>query len=125
MFLHNRFQDKLAIVTGSADGIGKAIAQRLGQEGANLAMIDNNATLLTQTIEEFEQMGVRATPYITDISNSRQVSDSVLQIEKKFKKIDILVHAAGIVGPTNTKITEYSDTDFDKIYNVNFKGFLR
>jgi NAD(P)-dependent dehydrogenase (short-subunit alcohol dehydrogenase family) len=122
MILCKRFNNKIAIITGSANGIGKGVAYRLGQEGATLAMFDNNQTLLNSTVEEFKMSGINAKAYITDVSNPTQVSEAVLQVEKEWKKIDILVHAAGIVGPTSTKITEFSSSDFDKVYEVNLKG---
>jgi len=122
MILSKRFNNKIAIVTGGADGIGKGVAYRLGQEGATLALFDKNQTLLNSTVEEFKRSGINAKAYITDVSNPSQVSEAVLQVEKEWGKIDILVHAAGIVGPTSTKITEFSTSDFNKVYEVNLKG---
>src|SRR4051812_23899076 len=122
MMINERFRNKVAIVTGGANGIGKGIACRLGKEGAILALFDIDPALLKKTVEELGSEGIKAKGYITDISNPSQVSEAVLQVEKEWKRIDILVHAAGIVGPTSTKITEFSDSDFDKIYEVNLKG---
>ena len=120
--MNKRFTDKIAIVTGAAMGIGKAVAMRLGKEGAKLALLDINQKLLEETVEELKEIGVEANGYTTDISNETQVEQTVLRIEKDFSQIDILINAAGIVGPTSTKITNYSAADFDKVYNVNLKG---
>lgn len=122
MIISERFNNKTAIVTGSADGIGKGVACRLGKEGAKLALFDINKVLLEKTIEEFNIMGIQAKGYLVDASNEAEVLNAVLEVEKEWKKIDILIHAAGIVGPTSTKITEYPTSDFDKIYAVNLKG---
>lgn len=122
MIISERFIKKVAVVTGSADGIGKAVACRLGKEGAMLALFDINQDLLDKTVDEFEDMGLKARGYLVDISCETQVADAMSCIEKEFKKIDILVNAAGIVGLTNTKITEFPTEDFDKIYQVNLKG---
>lgn len=117
-----RFTDKIAVVTGGASGIGKAIASRLGQEGATLALLDANAKLLETTTNEFIAQGIGATGYAVDISNEQELQSAIDAITARDKRIDVLVHAAGIVGPTSTKITEYSSADFDKVYQVNLKG---
>ncbi len=122
MDINKRFFNKIAIVTGSADGIGKGVACRLGKEGAKLALFDINKASLEKTVEEFVNMGLEAKAYLVDASDESQVLNAVLEVEKEWKKIDILINAAGIVGPTSTKITEYSCSDFDKIYQVNLKG---
>lgn len=122
MYLSQRFNDKIAIITGGATGIGNGIALRLGKEGATLALFDINKELLQKSVEDFKRMGIQAKGFVVDISDEYQVSEAVLQVENEWKKIDILVHAAGIVGPTSTKITDYPAADFDKIYEINLKG---
>lgn len=122
MLINERFTNKIAIVTGGADGIGRGVASRLGKEGARIVIFDIDGELLDQRVKEFEQMGIEARGHVVDISREEQVSKAVLLVEEEFGKIDILVNAAGIVGVTNTKITEFPTADFDKIYNVNLKG---
>ena len=122
MIFKDRFRDKVAIITGGADGIGKGVACRLGKEGAGLAIFDINEKLLEQTVEEFQAMGIQARGYTLDISLERQVSAAIQLVEKEWKKIDILINAAGIVGLTNTKITEFPVSDFDRIYEINLRG---
>ncbi|MBS1600927.1 MAG: SDR family oxidoreductase [Bacteroidetes bacterium] len=117
-----RFTNKIAIITGAADGIGKGVALRLGKEGAKLALFDINGSLLEKTVTEFSAMGIVAKAFSVDISDEKQVCEAVILVEKEWKTVDVLVHAAGIVGPTSTKITEYSTADFDKIYAVNLRG---
>ena len=122
MILNDRFKGKVAIVTGAADGIGKGVAQRLGKEGATLALFDINESLLKKTAEEFSKLGIQAKPFTADVGNAEQLSAAVSAVENEFKSIDILVNAAGIVGPTSTMITEYSIEDFDRVYQVNLRG---
>jgi 3-oxoacyl-[acyl-carrier protein] reductase len=122
MIFRDRFRDKVAIVTGGADSIGKGVACRLGREGAKLAIFDINEKLLKQTVKEFSETGLDARGYTVDISVEEQVSAAIASVEKEWKKIDILVNAAGIVGLTNTKITEFPTPDFDRIYEVNLRG---
>lgn len=122
MLIIDRFKDKVAVVTGSADGIGKAVACRLGKEGAVLALFDINRKSLERTVKEFNEMGITAKAYTVDISCESQVCEAIGLVEKEWLKIDILVNAAGIVGLTNTKIIDFPTADFDKIYEVNLKG---
>jgi NAD(P)-dependent dehydrogenase (short-subunit alcohol dehydrogenase family) len=120
--MNEKFSNKIAIIAGGAGGIGKGVALRLGQEGATVALFDFNQSLLEQTLAEFEQRQIKAKGFLIDISNEDQVKNGISQIAKEYGRIDILINAAGIVGPTSTKITEYSNADFDKVYQVNLKG---
>jgi len=120
--MFKRFTNKIAVISGGATGIGKAIACRLGQEGATVALFDINKMLLKKTVEEFKKKNISVKGYIVDISNEEQVSKAITQVEKEWKKIDILINSAGIVGPTSTKIIDFSTSEFDKLYEVNLKG---
>jgi 3-oxoacyl-[acyl-carrier protein] reductase len=122
MQMNKRFAGKTAIITGAAMGIGKAVAQRLGQEGAILALLDVNGQELKNTVDEFKKIGITAKSYVTNVSVENDVQQTFSALEKEWKQIDILVHAAGIVGPSSTKITDYSTEDFDNVYAVNLKG---
>ncbi|CAN5397509.1 SDR family NAD(P)-dependent oxidoreductase [soil metagenome] len=122
MIFNERFQGKIAIITGSADGIGKGVACRLAKEGAVVALFDINYELLQMTVQELKNEGLQAKGYVVDISCESEVCEAVKKVEEEFQRIDILVNAAGIVGPTNTKITEFATEEFDKIYQVNLRG---
>ena len=117
-----RYKGQVAIVTGGADGLGKAIARRLGAEGASLALFDRNAVLLEQTAEELTVLGVVIRTYTVDISQEEQVKQAVEQTVVDFGKLDVVVHSAGIVGPTSTNITSYATADFEKLLAVNLFG---
>ncbi len=122
MDTQERFKNKVAVVTGAAEGIGKAVADRLGKEGASLALFDINKELLEKTANQLNEEGVEVKAYFVDVSVEQEVCAAVEEVERNWGKIDVLVHAAGIVGPTSTKIAEYSTRDFDKVYAVNLKG---
>ncbi|WP_207632732.1 SDR family NAD(P)-dependent oxidoreductase [Foetidibacter luteolus] len=122
MNISERFLGKTALVTGSADGIGKSVAWRLGREGARLALLDINPNLLQKTLAEMKDAGLEAKAYTTDIASEEQVKHAVSQAEQDFGGIDVAINAAGIVGPTSTNITEFSSEDFDNIYRVNLRG---
>lgn len=118
----DRFTGKTAIITGGADGIGKAVAERLGREGAKIVLFDVNAALLEAAKHTFSTEGIHVLIYPVDISKEDEVKDAMQSVETLLGKIDILINAAGIVGPTSTKITEYSAADFDRVYAVNLRG---
>jgi len=117
-----RFDDQVAIITGGADGLGKAIAERIASEGGTVALFDRNKELLDKAIGHLKSKGYRATGYVVDVSLEDQVRRSMEQVETDFGKIDIMVNSAGIVGPSNTHITDYSTEAFDEIYAVNLRG---
>lgn len=120
--IEGRFKNKIAIITGSAGGIGKAVALRLGKEGAFVALFDQNEMFLQDTMKEFIQQGIPAKSYVVNISMEKEVASAIIRVIEEFGKIDIMINSAGIVGPTSTKITEYSTEEFDRIYEINLKG---
>jgi 3-oxoacyl-[acyl-carrier protein] reductase len=120
--MNKRFSNKISIITGGATGIGKACAARLGQEGATVVVFDVNQAVLDQTLEEFERQQIRSKGFVVDISAANEVANAVSQVAKEYGRIDVLINSAGIVGPTNTRITEYASSEFDKLYQVNLKG---
>jgi 2-dehydro-3-deoxy-L-rhamnonate dehydrogenase (NAD+) len=99
--MHNnmkRFEDQVAVITGGADGLGKGVALRIASEGGNVVLLDINQPLLQKTIEEFHSKNFLADGFLTDISAEADVKSAFSQIVSKYGKIDILIHAAGIVG---------------------------
>lgn len=120
--MDKRFVGKIALITGGAAGIGKAVAVRVGMEGAALALFDCDKDLLYQTVEELKEKNIRAMGIAADISNEQQVMESLKEVENRCGKIDVLVNSAGIVGPTSTNITNFLTEEFDKICAVNLRG---
>ncbi|MBD2704504.1 SDR family oxidoreductase [Spirosoma sp. BT702] len=120
--MQSRFAGQVAIVTGGADGIGKAIAQRIASEGGTIALFDINHVTLDQTVAKFTKVGYNVTGHVLDVSQETLVEKAIQDVVKAQGKLDIMVNSAGIVGPTNTKITDYSAADFDRIYHINLRG---
>jgi NAD(P)-dependent dehydrogenase (short-subunit alcohol dehydrogenase family) len=118
----NRFEDQLAVITGGADGLGKAVAGRIASEGGHVVLFDRNAALLENTVREFKESGLSATGYVVDVSREEDIKTAMHKVEEAHGRLDIMVNAAGIVGPTSTKITDYSVEDYDQIYGVNLRG---
>src|SRR5436305_8177429 len=117
-----RFEEQIAIITGGADGLGKGIAERIASEGGKLVLFDINKDLLNSTIGEFKNKGYEVQGYHVDVSSEEMVLSAINKVEELFGRIDIMVNSAGIVGPTNTKITSYAVEAFDEIYKVNLRG---
>lgn len=117
-----RFNEQVAIITGGASGLGRTIAERIASEGGRVALFDLNAALLETVAAEFEEQGYEASTHVVDIASEEQVATAFEQVISAYGKVDIMVNAAGIVGPTNTKITAYSTEAFEQICQVNLKG---
>ncbi|MEW6456554.1 MAG: 3-oxoacyl-[acyl-carrier-protein] reductase [Acidobacteriota bacterium] len=115
-----RFKEKVSIVTGAAQGIGKEIAVSLAQEGASLALVDMNRHKLFETVEEIKKMNGDAEAFVTDVSKKEEVEKTVNEIEQKFNKIDHLVNNAGIT--KDNLLLRMSEDEWDKVLDVNLKG---
>jgi 3-oxoacyl-[acyl-carrier protein] reductase len=117
-----RFENQTAVISGGADGLGYGIAERIASEGGNVALLDINEGLLSSAVTTLRNKGYNATGYRADISSAPDLEYAMGAVEADFGKIDIMVNSAGIVGPTNTRITEYALEEYDKIYHVNLRG---
>lgn len=112
---------KTAIVTGAARGIGRAIAIRFAQEGANVAFtdlaIDGNAREVEKIINDSK---VKGKAYASDASNFAETEKVINEIIKDFGTIDILVNNAGIT--MDTLLMRMTEEQWDKVINVNLKS---
>jgi len=113
--------DKVAIVTGAAQGIGKAIALTLAKEGAKIMLWDINleeAEKISKEITQFHQVETFA--YKVNVSDYSEVEEAVKKILDKFSKIDILINNAGIT--RDNLILRMSEDEWDQVLAVNLKG---
>jgi 2-dehydro-3-deoxy-L-rhamnonate dehydrogenase (NAD+) len=117
-----RFEGQVAVVTGAANGIGLGIAKRIASEGGKVALWDIQQSRLEESISEIKKDSMNVKAYQVDVSDEGQVQEAFATVVQDFGKIDILAHAAGIVGPTQIKVTDYPTQDFDQIYRVNLRG---
>ena len=114
-------EGKVALVTGAGRGIGKAIALRFAQEGANVAFTDlaiNEA--VEETVKEIEAMGVMAKAYASNAANFDESHEVVKQIVEDFGRIDVLVNNAGIT--KDGLMMRMSEAQWDAVINVNLKS---
>ncbi len=114
-------QDKTAIITGAARGIGKSIALKFAEQGCNVAFtdlaIDDNAK---ETERALLEMGVKAKAYASDASSYEDTHKVVDEIMKEFGQVDILVNNAGIT--KDTLLMRMSEEQWDLVINVNLKS---
>lgn len=113
------FKDKVAIVTGAGRGIGKAIAKKLGNDGAKICIVASSDEIL-KTKEEFLALGFSVEAYKVDIKNSASIDEMFAKVIATFGSVDILVNNAGIT--RDTLIMRMSEQDWDDVLDVNLKG---
>jgi NAD(P)-dependent dehydrogenase (short-subunit alcohol dehydrogenase family) len=114
-----RFQNQVAIITGGADGLGFALAQRLISEGAFVAVFDFAESKLEHARATFASAGCA---FKVDVTDPLAVNAAVSQIVADKSRVDILVNCAGITGKTGMKSHEATLEDFDRVMNVNVRG---
>lgn len=113
-----RFKDKVALVTGAAQGIGRATAVAFAKEGANVVLADLKEAF--QVKQQIEEMGKESLFFCVDVSRPDMVEDMMSKTVDRFGKLDILVNNAGIIA--RGMIEDISDEELDRVLNINFKG---
>jgi NAD(P)-dependent dehydrogenase (short-subunit alcohol dehydrogenase family) len=115
-------KDKKAIITGAGQGIGRSIALKMAQEGADVVIVEMNPDTGTRTAKEVEALGRRALFVSVDIADQKQVNDMVKEVLRRWGRIDILVNNAGVDrGATLFKVKE---EDWDAVLGVHLKGTM-
>jgi 3-oxoacyl-[acyl-carrier protein] reductase len=112
--------NKVSIVTGGAQGLGRAIALDLARKGSHLVVGDVNLEAAQRVTEEVHALGRRSLALRVDVSNARDVSEMADRVVKEFGRIDILVNNAGICQVVT--IEKMSEEDWDRVMAVNLKG---
>ena len=111
---------KVALVTGAAQGIGKAVALLLARHGADIVVSDINLEKAEETAKEIESIGQKAMAIKVNVASLNDVERMVEAVLKKFGKIDILINNAGIT--RDKLILRMTEEDWDIVLNVNLKG---
>ncbi|MDP2938373.1 MAG: 3-oxoacyl-[acyl-carrier-protein] reductase [Candidatus Omnitrophota bacterium] len=115
-----RLENKVAFITGAAQGIGREIALKFAAEGADIVVGDINLQKATQTKLEIEALGRNALALELDVTDYAKLTEAVNKILDKFKKVDILINNAGIT--KDNLLLRMSDAEWDAVLNVNLKG---
>ena len=107
---------KIAVVTGSGSGIGKAVALLFAKQGAEVHLFDLNEDGINTTAQEIKNENGKAVAHVCDVTSQQQVKN----IFNEIGKVDVLVNSAGVSHIGNVETT--SEEDFDRLYKVNVKG---
>ena len=115
-----RLENKVALVTGAAQGIGLACAQAFAREGAKVFVADVNEDAGRREVLRMRSEGVQASFVACDVSRKDQVDAAVRSVVNEFGRIDVLVANAGIVHAA--EFLDLEEKDFDRVIGVNLKG---
>ncbi len=113
-------RDKVAIVTGGARGIGRAISKSLAEDGARVTIINQSPNTAKQALKFFEDLGLNVKNRLANVSSRDEVDSMVKAVIDEFGKIDILVNNAGIT--RDNLMVRMKDDEWDDVINVNLKG---
>lgn len=116
-----RFKNRVAVITGAARGIGRAIARRLAAEGAVVVIADIDGPSAETAAKELEAAGWKASACCMDVSNAAQVTATIQSVVQLLGGIDILVNNAGIVGE-EFPVFKMSDGEWHRMLDVNLHG---
>jgi len=120
--MEKQLADKVAIVTGAGQGIGKGVALRLARAGAHVVVAEYNPETAEATSDEIRTLGQQALPYPIDLSEVGQIQPMVDRVVEEFGRIDILVNNAGRV---QTKyMLDLTPEDWDRVVDVNQRGLF-
>lgn len=115
-----RLQNKVAVITGAASGIGLATAVKFAQEGAFIAICDLNQAGIDAAIKEVETVGGQALGYVVDVTKPDQITVMRDALLAEKGRIDVLVNNAGIV--MDAQLIKMTEDQFDKVIDINLKG---
>lgn len=116
-------EGRVALVTGAASpiGLGRAIAKRLAEEGANLVVIDLNQEKIEEAAQELEkEFGIQALGVACNVTKPEDCDSAINKVKEKFGKLDILVNNAGVL--KDNLVMRMTEADFDFVMDVNCKG---
>lgn len=115
-----KLEGRVAIVTGSSSGIGRAIAHCFAEEGARLTLAARRRDLLEETVAQVKARGVEALGVQTDVSDEDQVERLVQRTVDEWGRLDIMINNAGIGG--GGPIAQVETAEWDRVINTNLRG---
>lgn len=115
-----RLKDKVAIITGSASGIGEATAIKFAAEGAKVVVCDINQAGVDQVVAALVASGADAIGFVVDVTKTDTIAAMVAAVKEKYQRIDVLVNNAGIT--QDAQLFKMSEDQFDRVIDINLKG---
>ncbi len=116
-------EDKVVLITGASQGLGRALALAFAREGASLVVNSRSEGPLRSVVEEIEGSGAEALAVAADVSESADVERLVDAAVERFGKIDVLVNNAGLLGP-RVAIEEYPEDEWRNVLDANLTGLF-
>jgi NAD(P)-dependent dehydrogenase (short-subunit alcohol dehydrogenase family) len=122
----NEFKDKVAVITGAASGIGKAIAEKFGLEGMKIVLADIEKEVLSQTKKNLIELGIEAEAVITDVSKIDDVRALAQKTIEDFSAVHILINNAGVgfAGESSSTLWDSSLSEWQWVLGVNLWGVI-
>lgn len=116
-----KLEGKVALVTGGSQGLGRAIAMKLAENGADIAIAYvGPSEPAEETRRDIETMGRRVQLYVCDVRDENAVNETVAAVKKDLGQVDILVNNAGVT--RDTLMVGMKDEDYDMVLDINLKG---
>ena len=115
-----RLMDKVAIITGSARGIGAATALKFAAEGAKVVVCDLERKAVDDVVSEIVAAGGQATGFTVNVTDKASIAAMVKGVMDKYGRIDVLVNNAGIVD--DAQFRKMNDEQFERVIDINLKG---
>ncbi|OAV71014.1 Gluconate 5-dehydrogenase [Bacteroidales bacterium Barb4] len=120
MSMNFSLKGKTAFVTGGSYGIGFSMASALAEAGATIVFNDLNDTLVRKGLDAYKEKGIAVHGYVCDVTDEKQVNDTVTRIEKEVGIVDILINNAGII--KRIPMHEMSAADFRQVIDVDLNA---
>ena len=116
------YKDRVAVITGAANGLGRALAGELAARGCHLALVDIDSSGLAKTKEELARPGIVLTQHLADVASQQDVERVAIEIASAHGTLDLLINNAAV--SASASFSNTSATDFERIIQVNFFGVV-
>ena len=120
--MNELLKDKLAVITGGANGLGKATALLFSEHGAKIVIVDVNQEAGDKVVSEITKEGGIASFEKTNISKSAEVNKMMENVVAKYGSVDILINNAGILA--DARLVKMTEEEWDRVININLKGIF-
>ena len=115
-----RLKNKVCIITGAAQGIGAATAEKFAREGAIVIVCDRRADAIDEVVARCQAIGAQAAGFVVDVTQRAQIDAMVDAVQERFGRIDVLVNNAGIT--KDARLVKMTNEQFDAVIDVNLRG---